>query len=141
MKQTPLKRSTKPLPRTPLRRAKPKPRQRSVSPASPEQREKVRDDAVSVVSGLEGCDPAHIIPRSLGGCDDALCVVPLTRTEHRAYDQGVLNLLPYLVGTHVAELQHALGHVDGALLRLVHVVTGERHVPASLSRDYGERVG
>ena len=33
-------------------------------------------------------DPAHLIPRSLGARGDALCVVPLCRFRHRAYDGG-----------------------------------------------------
>ena len=38
--------------------------------------------------------PAHLIPRSLGGCGDALRVAPLCRGCHRAYDSGELDLLP-----------------------------------------------
>ena len=38
------------------------------------------------------CDPAHLTPRSLGGCDDARCVIPLCRTHHRLYDSGRLDL-------------------------------------------------
>jgi hypothetical protein len=40
--------------------------------------------------------PAHLIPRSLGGCGDALCVIPLCGFHHRAYDRGEFDLLPYL---------------------------------------------
>jgi len=39
-------------------------------------------------------DPAHLIPRSLGGCGDPLCVVPACRRCHRAYDRGELDLVP-----------------------------------------------
>ena len=40
--------------------------------------------------------PAHLAPRSLGGCDDPDCVVPLCWMHHRAYDTGRLDLLPHL---------------------------------------------
>jgi hypothetical protein len=36
------------------------------------------------------------VPRSLGGCDEPDCVVPLCRVHHRRYDRGQLDLLPYL---------------------------------------------
>jgi hypothetical protein len=50
-----------------------------------------------IVCGSERrIDPAHLIPRSLGGCDDPLCVVPACRRCHRAYDRGELDLLAYL---------------------------------------------
>jgi hypothetical protein len=72
-------------------------------------------------------DPAHLIPRSLGGCGEALCVVPLCRTCHRAYDQGRLDLLPHLEPAWRAQLAHAVGHVGliGALRR----IGGERDAP------------
>jgi hypothetical protein len=65
-------------------------------------------------------DPAHLIPRSLRGCGDALCVVPLCRTHHRAYDRGGLDLLPYLEPGWRAQLAHAVGHAGlvGALRRI-----------------------
>ena len=62
----------------------------------------------------------HLIPRSLGGCGDALCVVPACRRCHRAYDRGDLDLLPYLEPGCRAQLAHAVGHVGliGALRRI-----------------------
>lgn len=57
------------------------------------------------------CDPAHIISRAQGGCDDALCTVPLCRKHHRLYDEGHLDLVPYLEPRYRAELAHALTHV------------------------------
>lgn len=44
-------------------------------------------------------DPAHIIPRSRispGPGEDARNICPLCRSCHAAYDQGKLDLLPYL---------------------------------------------
>ena len=65
-------------------------------------------------------DPSHLIPRSLGGCGDAACCVPLCRVHHRAYDRGELDLLPYLEPAWRAQLGHAVGHVGliGALRRI-----------------------
>lgn len=112
---------------TPLARAT-SPRRRAISPASPAQRDKA--DAASIISGEYGCDPAHIWPRGLGGCDSPLCVVPLTRAEHRAYDDGRLDLLPHLIAHGlVAELAHALEHARGDLIGLLNQITGERWAP------------
>ena len=70
---------------------------------------------------MRGTDPAHLIPRSMGGCGDPLCVVPLCRGCHRAYDLGRLDLLlPHLEPGWRAQLAHAVGHVGliGALRRI-----------------------
>ena len=65
-------------------------------------------------------DPAHLIPRSLGGCGDPFCVVLLCRHHHRAYDRGELDLLPYYEPLWRAQLAHAVGHVGliGALRKI-----------------------
>jgi len=65
-------------------------------------------------------DPAHLVPRGLGGCEHALCVVALCRRHHRAYDRGCLDLVPFLEPRHRAEVAHAVGHLGliGALRRL-----------------------
>jgi hypothetical protein len=62
----------------------------------------------------------HLIPRSLGGCGDPLCVVPACRRCHRAYDRGELDLVPYLEPAWRPQLAHAVGHVGliGALRRI-----------------------
>jgi hypothetical protein len=69
----------------------------------------------------------HLVPRSLGGCDDAACVVALCRRHHRAYDRGTLDLLPYLEPNSRFEICHAVGRLGivGALRRL----TGRRDFP------------
>ena len=53
-----------------------------------------------------------------------LCVVPLCRRCHRAYDRGELDLLPHLEPAWRAQLAHAVGHLGliGALRR----VSGQR---------------
>jgi hypothetical protein len=69
-------------------------------------------------------DPAHLLPRSLDGCDDAACVVPLCQRCHRAYDRGELDLLPHLGPRFRAELAHALTHLP--LIAVLRRVTGTR---------------
>jgi hypothetical protein len=68
-----------------------------------------------------------LVPRSLGGCDEPDCVVPLCRRCHRAYDRGELDLLPHLEPRFRAELAHTLAHLPliGVLIR----VTGSRWTP------------
>ena len=89
--------------RTPLRRS-------AVSPASPQQRAKVAGRAC-LVCGMRPVDPAHLVPRSLGGCDHPDCVVPLCWLHHRAYDTGRLELLPHLEPRWRAEVAHAVLHL------------------------------
>ncbi len=74
-----------------------------------------------IVCGTENrIDPARLIPRSLGGCGDALCVTALCRSCHRAYDRGELDLLPLLEPRWRAQLAQAVGHIGliGALRRI-----------------------
>jgi hypothetical protein len=74
-----------------------------------------------IVCGIDRrIDPAHLIPHSLGGCGDVLCVCPLCRACHRAYDRGELDLLPHLEPAWRAQLAHAVGHAGliGALRRI-----------------------
>lgn len=97
--------------------------------ASPAQQEKARSEPC-VVTGQETLygatiDPAHLWPRSQGGCSHELCTVPLERGLHRLFDEGEFDLLPYLKGR-LPELHHALDHADGDLCGLLHRLTGER---------------
>lgn len=105
--------------RTPLRRS-------AISPASEAQRAKVAGRAC-LVCGRRPVDPAHLVPRSLGGCDEPECVIPLCRRCHRAYDRGALDLLSHLEPGYRTELAHALGHLS--LLTLLRRVTGQRWLP------------
>jgi len=77
-----------------------------------------------LVCGRSDVDPAHLVPRSRGGCDHPECVVPLCRRCHRAFDDGRLDLLPYLEPHRRAELAHALQHLG--LLALLERLTAER---------------
>jgi hypothetical protein len=83
--------------------------------ASDAQRAKV-SDAACIVCERSPVDPAHLVPRRLGGCDHPDCVVPLCRSHHRQYDHAQLNLLPYLLGTCERELRHAEEHVPRGVL-------------------------
>jgi hypothetical protein len=119
MRRTPLRRRSRlgsgkpPRRRTPLRR-------RALAPASPDQRAKVRGAPCIVCGARTAIDPAHLVPRTLGGCDDARCVVALCRAHHRAYDAGRLDLVAFLEPRWRAEAAHAVLHLGlaGALRRL-----------------------
>jgi len=119
MKRTPLRRRARLRARKPLRRNKPL--QRTTSMAATEaQRAAIAGRACIVCGSDRRLDPAHLIPRSMGGCGDPLCVVPACRACHRAYDSGELDLLPHLEPAWRAQLAHAVGHVGliGALRRI-----------------------
>ena len=120
MKRTPLRRRAQLRARTPLRRTTPLQRTPSLA-ATDRQRPPSPAGRASSAARRHGIDPAHLIPRSLGGCGDPLCVVPaVPPTCHRAYDSGELDLLPYLEPAWRAQLAHAVGHVGliGALRRV-----------------------
>ena len=124
-RRTALQRSGRLRRRIPLRRS-------AVSPASPAQRAKVAGRAC-LVCGQRPVDPAHLVPRSLGGCDHPDCVIPACRVHHRLYDRGELDLLPHLEPRHRAELAHGLLHVG--LLGLLRRVTGTRWTVAESRED------
>jgi 5-methylcytosine-specific restriction endonuclease McrA len=118
-RRTPLRRGRPPTRQTALRRETPL-RRSPVTPASPEQRAKVASRSCLVCKATTRIDPAHLVPRSLGGCDDALCVVALCRSCHRRYDTGGLDLVAHLEPEHRAEAAHAVRHLGlaGALRRI-----------------------
>jgi hypothetical protein len=88
--------------------------------ASPAQRAKVVGSACVVCRQTRGITPAHLAPRSMGGCDEPDCVVPLCWMHHRAYDTGELELLAYLEPAWRTEVAHAVIHLGliGAVRRL-----------------------
>lgn len=88
---------------------KPSPKRNGFA-ASPAQREAVRGKAC-LVCRQQPTEPAHVVDRSLGGCDHALCTVPLCRRDHDLYDQGQLDILPFLEPHHREIQQHAVGHL------------------------------
>ena len=119
MKRTPLRRRAKLRARKPLQRSSSLQRTASMV-ATDAQRAAVAGRTCIVCGSDRRVDPAHLIPRSLGGCGEALCVVPACRRCHRAYDRGELDLVPYLETAWRAQLAHAVGHVGliGALRRI-----------------------
>ena len=127
MKRTPLRRRAKLRARKPLRRTSPLQRTASMA-ATDAQRAAVAGRCCVVCGTDRRIDPAHLIPRSMGGCGDPLCVIPACRVHHRAYDRGELDLLPFLEPAWRAQLAHAVGHVGliGALRR----ISGMRREPA-----------
>jgi hypothetical protein len=88
--------------------------------ASEAQREKITGRWCVVCEQTNGIMPAHLTPRSLGGCDHPDCVVPLCWMHHRAYDTGRLELLPYIEPRWRHEIAHAVLHLGliGAVRRL-----------------------
>jgi hypothetical protein len=122
-RRRPLRPGRGPARRTPLRRSASAPRTARLS-ASAEQRAKVAGRPCLVCGSIARIDPAHVVPRSLGGCDAADCVLALCRRHHRAYDTGELDLLPYLEPRHRPELAHAVAHLG--LVGTLRRVTGRR---------------
>lgn len=96
--------------------------------ASKAQREKCRY-APCAACGGHPCDPAHLIPRSMlsVGQDDPRAVIALCRTCHRDYDQGGLDLLPFLEPTYATELAFAVNRFG--LARTYRRVTNSRSFP------------
>ena len=119
MKRTPLRRRAPLRAKKPLRRSKPLQRTPSMA-ATDAQRAAVAGRSCVVCGSDKRVDPAHLISRSMGGCGDAACCVPLCRVDHRRYDRGELDLLPYLEPAWRAQVAHAVGHAGlaGALRRI-----------------------
>jgi hypothetical protein len=110
-------------------------RRSGFTPASVSQREAIHIRG-SVVSGKGPCDPAHLCPRALGGCGDPLCVVALTREEHRAFDDGELDIQPYLIANgHWEEIAHMTSAHHMSPLAVLQRLTGVRWVPAADARE------
>lgn len=110
MKRTQLRRRARLRAKSPLRRKQPFQRGSGMA-ATAAQRAAVAGGCCIVCGSNRRIDPAHLVPRSLGGCGDALCVVPLCRFHHRAYDRGERDLLPYLEPTWRAQVAHAVEHL------------------------------
>lgn len=86
--------------------------------ASPAQRLKVAALVCAgcgkeAIPGVQAIDPAHLWPRSKGGCDKADCVIPLCRIEatgegcHRLFDQGRLDLVPRFADSEAWQVEQA----------------------------------
>lgn len=105
---TPLVRSSELRRQTPLRPVPPRSPQQPSLKRTPlgrttlEQKQRVGGRACIVCAEHGGrCHPAHVVPRSHPkmseeAANDLRAVVPLCPTHHRAFDEGRLDLLPYL---------------------------------------------
>jgi hypothetical protein len=113
-----------------------------IAECSREQREKVAG-ALSIISGVGPVDPVHLWDKRLGGCDSADCVVPLTRREHREYEEKELDILGALVaGGYFAELGHVITEHRVSPTVLVERLTGEPYAATSpLIRELDEAKG
>lgn len=110
---------------------------------APAQRKKVKG-LVCVGCGREvepedpnwTIDPAHLLPRGVGGCDSDLCVIPLCRHlfhpelgYHRAYDAGNLDIHGKLVEHgYFKEMAHAIEAHQLSPLTLAQRLTGDLFV-------------
>lgn len=109
--------------------------------ASKVQRQKVKG-LVCVGCGREATedgsvviDPAHVWPKSKGGCDKAVCVIPLCRLVfdgsgcHQLFDDGKLDLLERLEErdrheAYAEEIAHPIAAHGVPLVALVRRLTG-----------------
>src|SRR3954463_13867207 len=90
-RRTPLARGDAALTRGPIAPAD-RPSTRLPGAASEAQRAKIVGGTCVVCGQTKGLTPAHLAPRSLGGCDLPACVVALCWVHHRAYHTGKLDL-------------------------------------------------
>lgn len=77
----------------------------------PSAREKIRGETCRVCKHPH-VDPAHIVPRSRvapGLGETADNIVPLCRAHHTAFDNGDLDLLPYLTRAEQATAVFLMG--------------------------------
>lgn len=122
-------RETRRQTRVPPKRAAPSvaTKRRPISEASPEQRAAIKARPCLVDASHRGkSHPAHLIPRGLltEGQEDARAVVPLCPTCHHLYDEGGLDLLPFLEPRARIELAFAVERFG--LLSTLRRVTNER---------------
>lgn len=100
--------------------------------ASAVQREKVEAEAC-IVCWQGPCDPAHLIPRSLAPDPhgEPIRVIPLCRTHHHEYDEGTLDLLPFLTTMRWRhELARAVIDHPGGMLGALERITNQSWRPA-----------
>lgn len=103
--------------------------------ASPAQQAKIRDLAC-IVCGRDRheakIEAAHVYPRRLASCDCAEGVVALCHEDHRAFDEGKLDLLPALIAHgYRAEVAHAFLEHDAPFAEVLKQVTGVSWKPVA----------
>lgn len=74
-----------------------------------EAHRKCEEEQTCRVCPMPASDPAHVIPRSLGGGMSAAAVVPLCRDHHNQYDDHDLDLLPHLTREEELEAVRVVG--------------------------------
>lgn len=79
----------------------------------------------------EPVDPAHLIDRSiaLDADGDPRRVVPLCRYHHRAYDEGVIDLLPDLAPDYRDEIAFAVQIHPRGIVGALERITNRRWEP------------
>lgn len=100
--------------------------------ASPAQREKVRGLPCRVCDNpsADRVDPAHVIPRGIGGRGTPEEVVPLCRPHHDAYDkERTLDLLPHLTHEEQAKAVETVG-----LITALQRITNRRWAPSEAAQ-------
>jgi hypothetical protein len=113
-----LKRGSGPRRRTPL------------GHCTPEQKERCANQVCIVcASCFDACEPAHVIPRghpkmSDVAANDVRAVVPLCHLDHRRFDEGLIDLIPYLEPAWRDSQEWAAGAVG--LASALRSITGER---------------
>lgn len=118
--------------KTPLRRGSSKPRRSPLGHCTPEQKERVANQVCIVCGGsFDACQPAHVVPRghpkvSALAADDVRAVVPLCNEDHRSFDAGKIDLLPYLEPAWRDSQEWAAGTVG--LASAMRSITGDRSV-------------
>ena len=101
-----------------------------ISKASPAQHDKVELQLVCLGCGVEASlvplDAAHLWPRGMGGCDDALCTIGLCRACHKDQEAGKppADLYPNLIPRYAAEIGHMVAHANGDLITCLERLTG-----------------
>jgi hypothetical protein len=118
MKRSTLRRRAELRGRKPLQPTKPLQRTASLA-ATDSQRAVVEGRPCIACGATRRIDAAHLIPKALGGCGDAVAQPP-SAVCNPAYDSGELDLLAYLEPAWGAQFAHAVGHVGliGALWRI-----------------------
>jgi hypothetical protein len=96
VRRTELKRTSE------LRRGSSKLKRSPLGRTTPEQKERCAEQCCIVCGGYFNlCTPAHVVPRghpkmSDLDADDVRAVVPLCFSDHRLFDEGAIDLPPYL---------------------------------------------
>jgi 5-methylcytosine-specific restriction endonuclease McrA len=80
--------------------------------------QKVQDELYCRVCDRQADDPAHIVPRSRGGSDEADNILPLCREHHTQFDGHRIDMLEHLTREEQAEAVRLLG-LEDARQRLV----------------------